>query len=165
MNLPLEAHQYRLIKERLLEQMPELADDEHCLLDTLEGCTDLNQQLAALARSAKHDEALASGITEYLNALKFRKDRMEERAQRKRELILRYMAECDIKKVEAPDLTLTRKAVPPKVIITDESQLPDRFKRWEWTPDKTKLKHELSEGTAVPGAQMSNGGETVQVKI
>lgn len=164
---PLEAAKttFIVIRTKLLEQMPELADDPECLLDTLEGLTDLQDQLAALVRSAVNDEMLADGIHEYQAKLADRKAVLAARAQRKRRIALSFMEDLSITKITAPDLTITRKLVPPSVIITDESIIPDRLMRVKREPDKTAIKSELQMGSAVPGATLSNGSETLQVKI
>ena len=47
-----EAREYVLKREALLLEYPELADDDETLLDTLDGCTTINEQLAAIAREA-----------------------------------------------------------------------------------------------------------------
>lgn len=164
---PLDAAKatFLVIRTKLLEQMPELADDPECLLDTLEGITDLHDQLAALVRSAVNDEMLAGGIDEHMSKLQERKSALKDRARRKRQIALHHMEDLSIKKLVAPDLTVTRKLVPPSVIITDEAQIPDRLMRVKREPDKTAIKSELQMGSIVPGATLSNGSETLQVKI
>lgn len=154
-----------ILREKLLEQMPELADDPECLLDTLEGLTDLTDQLAALVRSAVSDEAKLEGLTQYQIKLAERRAALRERAERKRRLALNYMTELDIKKIITPDLSITRKRVAPAVIIADEAALPDNLMRVKREPDKTAIKAELLSGKPVPGATLSNGSETLQVKI
>ena len=159
-----EAREYRIVRERLLAEMPELADDPECLLDTLEGLSNVQEQLAALVRSAVNDEVLVDGLHEYEARLADRKCALKARALRKRRIALSYMADLDLKKIVAPDLTITRKFVPPSVLITDPLQIPDELMRIKREPDKTAIKDALERGP-VPGAAMSNGSETLQVKI
>jgi hypothetical protein len=64
-----------------------------------------------------------------------------------------------------PLCTITRKAVPPKAQITDEAQIPSRFwKRADPTLDKKAILDALKDKEIIPGAVLSNGTETVQVK-
>jgi hypothetical protein len=160
-----EAQDYRILRERLLEQMPELANDPDCLLDTLDGATNVKEQLAALIRSALQDEALVDGLHEYEAKLADRKCSLKARALRKRRIALSYMSELNLKNITAPDLTVTRKAVPPLVLITTEADIPDQFMRIKREPDKTAIRQALTNGESVPGCTMSNGSETLQVKI
>jgi hypothetical protein len=163
--LAIEAANYRLKRETLLEQYPDLAADEEALLDTLEGLTDVHEQLAALLRSAVEDEALADGLHEYQAKLADRKSIMQARAIRKRRIALRYMSDLDIKKIVSPDMTITRKPVPPSVLIIDITLIPEAFTRVRREPDKVALKAALAEGEVIPGAALSNGGETLAVRI
>jgi phage host-nuclease inhibitor protein Gam len=165
MNIATSAQAYRLIRDKLLEQLPELADDPECLLDTLEGLTTINEQLAALIRSAVNDEAMAEGLQNYQLKLADRRRAFETRANRKRIAVLHYMTDLDLKNVTAPDLTVTRKNTAPAVIITDETALPDEFVRVKREPDKPAIKKALTAGETVAGATMSNGSQTLQVKI
>ena len=92
MTLPAETGRYRIIREQLLADFPDL--DDETLHDTLEGITDLKQMLAEVIRSALDDEALAGGLSTRLSDMKARLERLEERAKRKRQLVLRAMAEA-----------------------------------------------------------------------
>ena len=80
---------YVAARNQLLAEFPDL--DDETLHDTLEGITDLKQMLAEVVRSALDDEALAGGLSTRLSDMKARLDRLEERAKRKRQLVLRAM--------------------------------------------------------------------------
>jgi len=57
------------------------------------------------------------------------------------------------------------KAVPQKLIVTDESQIPTRFfKPQPPKLDRKELLDALKIGETVPGADMSNGGTTIQIR-
>lgn len=165
MNLATHAQAYRILRDQLLERYPELAEDEDCLRDTLEGATTINDQLAALARSALNDEAMANGLAEYQVKLADRKRDLQLRALKKRMAVLNYMNDLNLKNVTAPDLAVTRKNVPPAVVITDEAALPDQFCRFKREPNKTAIKSALQDGKEVPGAMMGNGSETIMLKV
>lgn len=163
--LALSAHNYRTLRERLLQDMPELEDDPECLLNTLEGITDTNEQIAALLRSALTEQALAKGIDEYVHKLSDRKLDLLERANRKRKIALHYMTDLNIRKVTAPDMTATVKRVPPSVVIINDEIIPDAYMRIKREPNKTAIKDALDNGDKVPGCTLSNGNETLSVRV
>jgi hypothetical protein len=158
------AQAYRIMRDKLLEQMPELAEDEECLRDTLEGATTVTDQLAALVRSAAQDEAMADGLKEHQTKLANRKTALLDRARKKRAIAMHYMGDLGLKRIVTDDMTVTIRPVQPSVVIVDESLLPENLTRVKREPDKKAIKEALATGV-VPGAVMSNGGETLQVKI
>ena len=157
--------EYRLTRERLLAHFPELEEDERALLDTLEGETSLQEQIIALMRSADNDRILGLGIKERMAELAARLSRMEERHDKKRELIASAMAAADLKKIEAPDWTLSLRRIPPSVVIQDEGAIPEQFKKSKTvvSVDKAAVKEALANGP-VEGAVMSNGGIGLSVR-
>jgi hypothetical protein len=76
------------------------------------------------------------------------------------------MQSGEIKTVETPAGTITRKSVPPSVLIVDEAAIPaDYWKPSDPKLDKKAVGEALKAGREVPGAMMSNGGETLQVRV
>src|SRR4029079_17841141 len=121
LSLKIEASKYQTLRERLLADWPTLEDD--CLLDTLEGITDLHEMIAAVIRSALVDEALQAGLRTRLEEMRQRLARLEEMRQRlarleergakKRQLALDAMCEVGLKKLEQPDFTASARAGLP----------------------------------------------------
>jgi hypothetical protein len=83
-----------------------------------------------------------------------------------RNLMLRLLQAAHLKKLEMPEATLSVRLGVPRVVIVDETEIPDEFCRIKKEPDKTKIKAALSEFKPVPGATLSNAedGLTVRVK-
>jgi Siphovirus Gp157 len=168
MNVMSALSHHLFLREQLLTQCPELAEDETALADTLEGISDLDQALATVARSIEHDEAMVEGCAKRMDELATRSARFSHRIETKRRLIAETMERANVQKVTLPDMTLSLGRTAPKVIITDETQLPTFVLTVppvpEPKPNKKAIAELLKTGTAVPGAELSNGGITVIVR-
>ena len=151
------------LRRRLLELEPDL--DETTLLDTLEGMTDLNEAIAELVRSALVDAAYVSGLKGRIEEMKERLGRLEVRVDKKRELALATMEEAGIARIVAPDFTITLRASPPSLRVTDEQLIPE----WFWIPqparlDKRSLTETLKAGEVIAGAELANPQSTISVR-
>ena len=153
--LTIELSKYQILKERLMKDYP--AADDETVLDTLEGITDLHEMIAAVIRSALVDEALQAGLRAFLEEMRQRLVRLEERGAKKRQLALDAMCEVGLKKLEQPDFTVsTRAGLPPLVIIADDD-VPAPY----WVPQPPKLDRQalladLKRGAVIPGVQLGN---------
>src|SRR5262245_60414451 len=103
MNLDFAAVTYRIIRDRLKAEDPQI--DEKALADTVEGLTDLHEILMAIIRAALTDQALASGLEGRIAEMLSRRDRLQDRATKRRQIAKEVMVELDIKKLAAPDFT------------------------------------------------------------
>lgn len=120
----------------LREQLADLvAGDPEFIRDTIEGETNLREQIAAMVASIAEDEALAEGVKRLQDTLTTRRERYEARAETKRTLVANAMAIGEIKKQETPAGTVSLKALPPKLHVTEEADIPTRF----WKPADPKL--------------------------
>jgi len=160
-------HQATKAADVLKEQLREIAgDDLEVIRDTMEGEIDLRGLITLAAEQNLADAAIVSGVDDAMSRLRERKDRYEKRIAMRRAAILAAMASGEIKTIETPSGTLTRKAVPPSVLIVDEAAIPSEY----WKPSDPKLdKRAVTEavkgGREVPGAMMGNGGETLAVRV
>lgn len=177
----------------LREQIASLVEgDADFLAEAIEGETSLFEQVDALVISVRHDEALSAGTDRLIKELKGRQDALDKRAELKRSLIGSALEIAGVKKRETPAGTVTVKDVAPKVVITDEAALPSRYLRQaDPTPDKKAIGEALkareaawaeaakitdgvdraealakvdSDYPAVPGASLSNGSRTIQIR-
>jgi hypothetical protein len=128
-----EASRHRSYRDRLLAEIPDL--DEETLGDTLEGTTNLREMLAELVRSVLEDEALSSGLSTRLAEMRARVQRLQWRAEKKRELARRIMTEAKMGTLVEPDFTASlRQGAPPLEILAEE-RIPDSF----WKSQAPKL--------------------------
>jgi hypothetical protein len=150
----------------LREQIAAIAgEDEELIRDTLEGETSLREIIAALVANEAEDEAILDGIRELSKRISERKARIERRIDFRRSLIATGMEVGEIRKLETPAGVVTVKAKPPSVTLIEEADIPARF--WKPQPpklDRKELLAALKEGESVPGATMSNGGTTIQIR-
>jgi hypothetical protein len=141
-----------------------IGDDEGAIADAIEGETSLREAIAdvleRIADLETHEEAIAMR----LNALKERKSRFSAQAGRMRTALAVAMATAGLRKLELPEATVSLRAAPPSVVMTEEADIPSTF--WKPQPpklDKTALLMALKSGP-VPGASLSNGGETISIR-
>lgn len=154
-------HEY--LREQLAEKFPDA--DEETLRDTLEGMTDLSDMLAELVRSSLDDKTLVTSLKERLQDMTLRIARFENRAQKKRDLAWSIMERAGIKKIEAPDITVSLRKGKATVVVTDERKIPASF----WRPqapvlNRTKIYNELKAGKDVSGTILSNTPPTLSVR-
>jgi hypothetical protein len=150
----------------LREQIADLAQgDVDFIRDTLEGETDLDGLVRRLIAGIGEDEAMAAGIDAYAKELDTRKDRLTKRAKLKRTLICSAMEIAGRPTMETDVGTVTLKAVAATATITEEADIPaEFFKPQPPKLDKAALTAALREGREVPGAALSNGGSTIQIR-
>ena len=115
MNLEFAAIAYRAIRDRIRSEDPRI--DEQTLADTVEGMTDLHEIIAAIVRSALADEALATGLKGRVAEMQDRLERLQDCAAKRRQIAKDVMVELDLKKITAPDFTVSiRPGMPAPVI-------------------------------------------------
>lgn len=150
----------------LRDQITDLAaGDDDFIRDTMEGETNLREMIGALIADDALDAATVAAIKNVANKLNARAERIGKRIEVRRALIGSALQIAELKKLETPAGTVTVKAVAPCVVIIEESDIPAAY----FKPQAPKLdKHALSEalknGETIPGASMSNGSTTIQIR-
>lgn len=143
-----------------------IADDETALHDAIEGETGLidaiNEAVTRIIDIEAFDEALAARA----KRISERRSRLDAQAERLRTAIVVAMADVDLKKIELPEATISRKVSPPKVLVTSEADLPSKYivEKVSISPDKKALLEALKAGETVPGATLSNTSETLAIR-
>ena len=151
--------------ENLIAAYPELAEDETLRADMIAGSTAAEEVLSALTSRILDAQAMASAIVKRKNDLDARLTACERREEAYRSLALRVMHAAQLRKMPLPEATLSLRAVPPAVIISDEGLIPPAFQKVKTSPDRAKIKEALQAGEVVPGARLSNGSESLSVRV
>ena len=157
-----EANLAERIKAELLGEDPDL--DERTLLDTLEGCTNIMEMLGAAVRTAVYYGHVIEMQKRRKAELELRQERTEMEMYRLRDKVRDIMLRTGIKQLREPDFTVSLRATPPKVIVTDEAQIPTDY--WELRPHLNKqfLLDKLKAGAQIDGAVLSNAGMSLNVR-
>jgi hypothetical protein len=144
-----------------------LGDDEQAIADTVEGETDLVEAIQRGVTRLSEVEAMVTGLNSRMEKLKARCDRLSKQAEHLRTSIQTAMEVSGRKTVETELATLSRSRTPPKVVVTKEEDIPAAY----WVRGEPKLDKKallaalkaLSQDEKIPGAELSNGGETLTI--
>ena len=155
---------YRTIRDRIRAEDPTI--DEQTLADTVEGLTDLHEIVTAIIRSALADEALASGLKCRIAEMQDRLDRLQDRASKRRQIAKDVMVELDLKKITAPDFSVSIRPGLPSLMVIDEAAVPSIY----WQPSAPRLKRqelltELKDGAEIDGVALSNPEPVLSVRV
>jgi hypothetical protein len=154
---------YRAVRDRIRAHDP--AIDEQTLADTVEGLTDLPEIIIAIVRSALADQALATGLKGWIAEMEDRLERLQDRASKRRQIAKDVMVDLDIKKITAPDFTVSIRPGLPSLLVLDEAAVPSIY----WQPveprlDRQSLLSELKEGADITGVTLSNPEPVLSVR-
>lgn len=141
-------------------------DDPRLILDMIEGETDLAEACCAVLEETFEDETMLDGLKATIDLLQARKSRVERSIETRRGIILMAMEKAGLQTIKSPLATLTVRDTPPKAVIGDEALIPSKF----WKPadpklDRAAVVEALKGGEVVPGAQMSNGGVSLSIRV
>ena len=164
MNLEFSALTYRAIRDRIRAEDPQI--DEQTLADTVEGLTDLHEIIAAIIRSALADEALATGLKSRIADMQERLGRLQDRASKRRRIAKDVMIDLDLKKITAPDFSVSIRPGLPSLMVIDEAAVPSIY----WQPSAPRLKRqellsELKDGSEIEGVALSNPEPVLSVRV
>lgn len=143
-----------------------ISDDPEALHDAIEGETGLIEAIGEAVTRIIEIKAIDEALGERATEISARRSRLDAQAERLRTAIVVAMGDVDLKKIELPEATISRKSVPPKAIVTDEAALPSRFlvEKVSVTTDKKALLEALKAGETISGATLSNASETLSIR-
>jgi hypothetical protein len=148
----------------LLAEYPQLADDDELFRDMLEGNTRFDEIMDRLLGEMRDNEMLAEAASARIAKIRERQTRLTHRMNFYRGLMHRLLTLTGLKSVALGEGKIIVVNSPDKVIVTDENAIPDAFCKITREPNKTAIKNALKSGTYIPGATLSNGGTTIQVR-
>jgi len=163
MSLEFAAITYRTLRDRIRTEDPQI--DEQTLADTVEGLTDLHEIVAAIVRSALSDEAMATGLKSRVAEMQERLARLQDRASKRRQIAKDVMVDLDLKKITAPDFTVSVRPGMPALLVLDEAAVPSVY----WQPGAPRLNRqdllsELKEGGDIQGVALSEPEPVLSVR-
>jgi hypothetical protein len=120
------AHEYQDVANKLLES----DFDEQTIKDTLEGFSgELEVKAKNVAMFIRNLESGAEQIKMAEKAMADRRKSLENKAQSIKDYLFNNMKVANISKIECEYFALTIKKNPPKLVIDDETKIPDEFKK------------------------------------
>jgi len=154
---------YHAIRDRIRAEDPTI--DEQTLADTVEGLTDVHEIVAAIVRAALADEALAAGLKGRIAEMQDRLDRLQDCAAKRRQIAKDVMVELDVKKITAPDFTVSVRPGMPSLLVLDEAAVPSIY----WEPREPRLNRQglvddLKKGAEISGVSLSNPEPVLSVR-
>ena len=149
-----EITRYGALRALLLREFSDI--DDETLRDTLQGITNLHELLAQVVRSFLDDEALKGGLSARLADMRSRLQRLELRADKKRTLVRKAMAEAEIQTLIEPDFTASLRQGAPSLEVVAEELIPPPY----WKPQPPKLDRQsllaaLKGGEQVDGCMLA----------
>lgn len=139
-------------------------DDEQLVHDMIEGETSFLELLSKILDAKREAETMQEAIKQRIKDLGERAKRYENKSERLRSIVYEAMRLVDMRKIELPEATLSIGAARQAVQIIDPDLLPPDCVKVTRTPDKTEIAKRLKDGASVPGAALSNGGETLTIR-
>ena len=133
------------------------------IIDAAEATEDVEELLARVLRAAVEARANEEMLDRRIQDLYHRQDRYTQRAETLRATAFAAMDALDRKRVELPDLTASVRQNAPRLIITDETQIPLSLTKTTTVIDKSAVKAALANGP-VPGAELSNSLPSISIR-
>ena len=154
------------VAHALLEQDPQMRDDDALFLDMLdaEGGDALDLMRAGL-RASLGAAAQARACKERMSQLAERQRRHEGRAEALQAAVHQAMRDLGIPRLRDPEFTAARREGSERAEVSNVELLPERYVRLRREPDKAPLLAALKAGEAVPGAALARSDETLTVKV
>lgn len=151
--------------ELLLVTHPDVMDDAELRELALASETELHDFMEGVDGRRADAEERTTGIEKRMADNLARRNRYDRRVEAMRSLAFKLLQQAGLKKLELTESTLSIRAGTPRVIITDEAQLPPDCVRVRTEPDRMAIKERLARGETVAGAEMSNAEPVLSVRV
>jgi len=143
-----------------------IGDDDEVVASTIEGETNLLEAIGQGVKRLAELDALMAATKTLIDGLRERQQRFDNQYGLIRDALAVAMESGEVKKIELPLATISLKRVPPSAIVGDEWLIPEKF----WKPqaptlDKRAVLEALKAGEVIPGATLSNGGQSLNLRF
>lgn len=143
-----------------------IGDDDELIATAIEGETSLLETISDAVDRIEELKAHREAIETRIKDLSDRRDRFEDQEGRIKAAVHVAMGQAEMSKIELPQATISLRAVAPKAEITDEALVPSKFwKAQDPKLDKKAVLDALKANEAVPGAVLSNGSQTISIRV
>lgn len=147
------ADQYQFLLSDLYN--PETGEIDEKTMNRLQELTDsMDDKCINITRLFKSIEAEMEAVSNERKRMAAREKTLKNQVDRLKEYLLTNMERCEIKKIECPQFVISLQKNPPSVEPYDKSLIPDKYKKITIDWDIAKIKEDLSEGVAIPGARL-----------
>ena len=143
----------------------EIDGDEQLAADMIEGSTNLHEAIdAAVLRTIELD-AHMSALNEAMMAMRERQHRMSTQFASIRQKLQNALDVMGQRKLELPIATLSIRANPPSLNITDESQIPQGYLIPQPAkPDRKGILAAIKNGEQIPGTELNPPTTSLAIK-
>lgn len=148
----------------LLDQYPEMTEDEELRADMIEGETDLHRLVDRILRIALDAKTMAEAVKARKQEIEARQKRYERKEEGAKKLLRDVLLAADLSKVTLPDATVSITKPRTKVVVTSVDDLPQGYYQIERKPKTADIKATLEAGETIPGAQLELGEEGLMVR-
>jgi Siphovirus Gp157 len=160
-------HEQISIANAIREQLASMQiEDEGLIHDTIDGECDIFQCIDWLLNKLADDDCSLDALDVHISKLKARKERVETRKERWRELLLMAAQATGEKSIKRPcgTVSVSNKAIG--IASIDEALVPNDYFTVETIRklDRAKLKAAAIEH-GVAGCVLDNGGVTLRVRV
>lgn len=139
-----------------------LEDDDPDKLDMMNVEGDYSGLMEWAIRKRSENIAMETANKGLADMYKDRANRFANKADSMKD-ILGYIMDCaNEKSYKGVAGTVAKKHNPPKPVVTDESKVPDEYKKK--VIDKTAINQAVKDGKQIEGVSMDNGSETITVR-
>jgi hypothetical protein len=137
--------------------------DEQTQIDTLEGSAEfdnIEQKAAGICKMLSNWQGDISVLDKEINRLTSHKRTMENSIKSVKEYLKQNMEALKLDKIKVGTFSISLQNSPAALSITDDKLLPVKY--WEvipqsFKPMNDKIKQDLKNGIAVPGATLTTG--------
>lgn len=148
----------------LLNEFPELQEDEQLCIDTLEGETDLHIIIKRCLEQRIDADTMSNAIKERQSDLGERRKRFDRKSDAMKKLIRDLMETAHLDKLQLTEATLSITKPRESVDVIDLDALPQGYFKLTKSADKTAIKASLMAGETIPGAEMKLGEPSLMIR-